>query len=147
VKVSKKYSLFAGAAVGVGAVLAFALPAGASVSVQSQSPASGTVKLGNNARLDANGAVVFPSVRITCQPGSFTTLTVAVTENVKGDIARGVRSQSIDCTGGVQKFDLAVTPTTKAFVKGVAFGQAELDVCTSDCRSYFDEHNVNIVKN
>ena len=40
-----KFPLIAAGAMGVGAVLAFALPAGASVSVQSQSPPTGTVKL------------------------------------------------------------------------------------------------------
>src|SRR5439155_22697507 len=98
-----RFPLIAGAAIAAGAMLAFALPAGASVSVQSQSPPVAAVSLGKKATLDANGAVIFPTVRITCQPGSVASLSVTVTENVGGHIAKGSITQQIgSCTGSTQ---------------------------------------------
>ena len=97
--------------------------------------------------LDANGAVVFAPVKVLCQPGSYTYLSVSVTENVGGDIASGTRSVKIDpCSGRQQSVRLAVTPTQKPFRKGVAFGQATLDSCDrTGCHTLFDEHNIQIV--
>ena len=144
-----RFPLIAGAAIAAGAMLAFALPAGASVSVQSQSPPVAAVSLGKKATLDANGAVIFPTVRITCQPGSVASLSVTVTENVGGHIAKGSITQQIgSCTGSTQKFRLAVTPEQRAFRKGVAFGQAQFQVCQVmvACSTAVDEHNIEIVK-
>jgi len=142
-----RFPLITAGAIGVGAVLAFALPAGAAVTVQSQSPPTSAVTLGRTATLDANGAVVFAPVKVLCQPGSYTYLSVSVTENVGGDIASGTRSVKIDpCSGRQQSVRLAVTPTQKPFRKGVAFGQATLDSCDrTGCHTLFDEHNIQIV--
>jgi hypothetical protein len=132
---------------GVGAVLAFGMPAGAAVSVQSQSPPIGTVKLGQTAKLDANGAVVFAPVKVTCRPGSFAHLTVTVAENVGGDIAGGTAYTDIEpCTGTQQKLQIAVIPTQKAFRTGVAFGQATLQTCTTTCLTSVDQHTITITK-
>lgn len=134
-------------AIAAGAALAFALPAGMAVAVQSESPPVSQVQLGQRAILDANGAVVFAPVKVVCQPGAFAYLTVTVTENVGGDIASGSTSMDIEeCTGSVQSLEVAVTPTQKAFRVGVAFGQAKLQVCSDRCRTVVDQHNIQIVR-
>jgi hypothetical protein len=134
------------AAIGVGAALASAVPAGAAVSVQSQSPPVQAVSLGAKATLDANGAVVFAPVKLACQPGSYAYLTVSVTENVGNAIASGQAQTPIEsCTGTQQSLQVAVTPTQKPFRKGVAFGSASLQVCASSCRTVVDQHNIQIV--
>jgi len=139
--------IIAALAIAVGAVLAMAMPAGASVSLQSQSPPVAAVKLGPNAKLDAKGAVVFPTVKVTCVPGEFAQLTVQVTEAVGKNIASGATSQEVSpCTGAVQKFTVAVTPINHPFKKGVAFGQAWLDVCNGfSCHTFRDFRNIQIV--
>jgi hypothetical protein len=140
-----RYPLVAAATIGIGAAIAFALPAGANVSVQSESPSVHTVTLGRSAKLDANGAVVFAPVKIACTPGSYTSLTVSVTENVGGKIASGVTGQQIRaCTGKDQTLRIAVTPTNFPFRRGVAFGQARLTVCDYSCTDVADEHNIQI---
>jgi hypothetical protein len=145
--VKAKFPLIAAGAIGVGAALAFGLPAGAAVSVQSQSPPTSTVKLGKTARLDANGAVVFAPVKVTCRPGSFTQLSVTVAENVGGNIASGTTFTEISpCTGTQQKLQIAVIPTQKAFRAGTAFGQATLQSCTDICRTTVDQHTITITK-
>jgi len=138
--------LVGAAVIGVGAVLAFAVPAGAAVSAQS--PPSASVRLGAKATLDANGAVVFAPVTIACRTGSSAFLTVRVTENVGGQIASGETSVfGAECTGGKVKLTAAVTPTQRAFRKGVAFGQAYLSVCDPfSCQLLVDQHNVDIVR-
>jgi hypothetical protein len=143
------FPLIAAGAMGVGAVLAFALPAGASVSVQSQSPPTGTVKLGQRATLEANGAVVFAPVKVVCRPGSYTAITVLVAENVGGNIASGTTYTQVDpCTGQPQSLQIAVVPTQKAFKPGLAWGQATLQTCddSGTCKSAVDQHEITIVK-
>lgn len=136
-------------AIAVGAVLAFALPAGASVSVQSESPSVAALKLGNKARLDANGAVVFTPVKVACTPGAeYAMVSVEVTQAVGNGIAKGDRSVQIqECTGYEQRVELAVTPDQRPFRKGVAFGSASLQICDhKGCRVVFDERTIEIVK-
>ncbi|GIH17965.1 hypothetical protein [Rugosimonospora africana] len=142
----RRTQLLAAGAIGVGAVIAFALPAGAAV--VNQSPPAPVLKLGKTATLEANGAVVFAPVTITCPAGTSQYLTVAVTENVAGGfIASGAASLDVDCTGQSQTVRLAVTPTQRAFTKGVAFGQASIDVCGPySCKPLRDQHEIQIVK-
>jgi hypothetical protein len=143
----RRFPLVATAAVGVGAALAFAVPAGAAVSVQSQSPPLSAVSLGSKARLDANGAVVFAPIKLACTPGAYTYLTVSVTQAIGNAIASGQTYTAVDeCTGTQQKLSVAVTPTQRPFRKGVAFGQATLRVCTDRCKTVVDQHNIQIVK-
>ncbi len=145
--VRNRFSLAAAAAVGAGAVLAFALPAGAAVSLQSQSPPVDALKLGARATLDANGAVVFPSVQVLCQSGRTAFLTVRVTENVGNAIASGSGGAEVACNGQQQTLRIAVTPTQKPFKTGIAFGQAFMTTCTSfTCHELNDQHNIRIVK-
>ncbi|MFK3980782.1 hypothetical protein ACI2K4_10455 [Micromonospora sp. NPDC050397] len=136
-------------AIAVGAVLAFALPAGASVSVQSESPSIAALKLASKARLDANGAVVFPQVKFACTPGArYAVVTVEVTQAVGNGIAKGERSVEVQpCNGEQQRVDMAITPDERPFRKGVAFGSASLAFCDhTGCRTVHDEHNIDIVK-
>jgi hypothetical protein len=138
--------LILAAAVAVGAALAFASSAGAAVSLQSESPPTAEVTLGTTAVLDARGAVVFAPVEVVCRPGSYASLTVAVTERVGRDIASGVTyTDFAECTGSVQALEIAVSPTQRAFRKGVAFGQARLQVCDYECHTAVDQHNIQIV--
>ena len=133
-------------AIAAGAVLAFALPVDAAVSLQSESPPTAEVTLGDTAVLDAKGAVVFAPVNVVCQPGSYASLNVSVTQNVGSGIASGTTYTQIQqCTGSVQSFEIAVVPTQKAFRRGVAFGQASLYVCLYTCHTALDEHNIEIV--
>jgi hypothetical protein len=137
-------------AVGVGAALAFALPAGAAVSLQSQSPpVPSSVSLGKRATLDANGAVVFPSVKFVCATGQTANLSVIVTENVGGGrIAKGGGFRSnVACTGSAQTLRIAVTPDNWAFRRGVAFGQLFASICSQfQCEDQQqDEHVIRIV--
>ena len=143
-----RFAAVAAATVGLGAALAFALPAGAAVSLQSQSPPVGAVQLAKKATLDANGAVVFAPVKVTCPPNTSAFLRVKVTENVGDAIASGETDESIDlCTGTVQQESVAVTPVQKPFKKGVAFGQAWLEACNQfTCKTSHDFHNIEIVK-
>jgi hypothetical protein len=61
-------------------------------------------------------------------------------------IASGTGGTSVDCTGRPQSISQAVTPTQRAFARGVAFGQAHLDVCGNSCESVLDQHVIQIVK-
>jgi len=147
--VTIRYPLVAAAAIGVGTAFAFALPAGANVGVQSESPSVAAVELGKLATLDANNAVVFMPVKLSCTPGSYTGLGVRVTQNVDGKIASGQAYKEVTpCTGREQSLRVAVPATQVPFGKGVAFGQVQLQVCMGDanCRTVEDEHNVQIVE-
>ncbi|GAA5180550.1 hypothetical protein GCM10023322_13100 [Rugosimonospora acidiphila] len=139
--------LLASGAVALGATVAFALPAGAAV--VDQSPPAPVLKLGATANLQANGAVVFVPVKVTCQPGASAYLSVTVTENVGGGfIASGSGStDSLTCTGHSQTVNEAVVPTQRAFAKGVAFAQTQMSVCGSvDCARASDQRVIQIVK-
>lgn len=144
---SKRYPLVAACAVGVGALLAFAVPAGAAVSVQSQSPVGQALELGSTAKIDANGAVVFPSVAFICRPGMSAYLSITVTEAVDGAIASGntYRAVSDLCTGAAHQIKVPVTPTQRPFQPGVAFAQASLELYGSGTSTVLrDEHNIQI---
>jgi len=143
--VKTNYPLVAAATIGIGAAIAFALPAGANVAVQSQSPSIHTVTLGRTAKLDANGAVVFAPVKLACTPGSTAYVSVKVTQNAGGRIASGQSYAQIKpCAGKEQTLRISVTPTNVPFRRGVAFGQASLDVCDPSCTTVSDEHNIQI---
>jgi hypothetical protein len=133
-------------AVAIGAILAFAMPAGAALSLQSQSPPRGQVQLGRTASLQANGAAVFTAVNVVCAPGQYASLTVTVTEAVGNTIASGQTVRDIEsCTGRPQKLSVAVTATQRPFAKGIAFGQAALFSCSGGCGTVRDERTIRIV--
>jgi hypothetical protein len=143
----KKFALVVTGAISVGAALAFAMPASAGVNLQSESPGVGAVDLGKRARLDANGAVVFAPVTVACMPNAYAYLTVKVTQANGDSIASGQKTREVKpCNGKKQKVELSVTPTQRPFRTGVAWGEAELSVCTNYCRSLSDEHLITIVR-
>jgi hypothetical protein len=147
-KLTRRHTqLLAASAIGLGAVVAFALPAGAAVI--SKSPPAPVLKLGTTATLEANGAVVFAPVKFTCPVGSTGYESVTVTEAVEGGlIASGSGgTDPIPCTGRQQNINQSVTPTQRAFIKGAAFGQAYLNVCgPQGCQVVRDERVIQIVK-
>jgi hypothetical protein len=89
---------------------------------------------------------VFVPVTVVCEPGAFVFLSVTITQRVGSDIASGSAATQLTCTGSVQTFELAVTPTENAFKKGVAFGDASLVVCTFTCHTAEDQHTIEIVR-
>ncbi|HLL67862.1 MAG TPA: hypothetical protein VK453_19420 [Micromonosporaceae bacterium] len=142
-----KMSMLAGAAIAMGGVAAFALPAGAAVSLQSESPPVSAVELGGQARIDANGAVVFAPITVVCRPGTYVSLTVSVTQAAGNAIASGTTYREVTgCTGAPQGLSISVTPTQRPFQRGIAFGRAELNVCTNSggCTTVADEHNIRL---
>ncbi len=147
-KIRSRAPFVAAAAVGIGAALALTLPAGAAVQLQSESPSVAAVTLGATATLDADGAVVFAPVRVTCTPGSYAYLTVQVAQNVGNAIASGETNETVEpCTGRPQSIEVAVIPTQKPFKAGVAYGSASLQVCASGpCKRVRDRHNIRIVR-
>jgi hypothetical protein len=138
------------AAVVVGAVLAVAVPAGAAVQVQSESPSGAVVNLRNTATLGARGAVITVPVVSICPAGVTATVGAEVTQRVGNGIAAGSAYESITCTGERQTTRLKVTASAsgKPFKAGVAFGEAYLNFF--DPRFGFvevdDAHNITIVK-
>jgi len=142
--------LAAAIAIGGGAALALMLPAGAAVSLASQSPPVQVLTLGDTASLDAKGAVVFASVTVVCPPGSQSFLNLSITEKIGNSIASGttnLQGPAAACDGTPQQLTVAVIPTQQPFKKGVAFAQANLDVCGfSSCQEASVQKNIQIVK-
>jgi hypothetical protein len=135
----------AGLGIAGAAVAAFALPAGAAVSVQSSSPPVISVKLGK-ATIAANGAVIFSSSKVTCPRGATATLEVSVTEAVGNNIASGYATTPVTCTGTVQNATIAVSPTNHPFRKGSAWGDAFIGYCNQiRCLSAEDQRVIQIV--
>jgi hypothetical protein len=135
------------AAVVIGAGVAYALPAGADVSILSPSVAA--VQVGSPATVDAKGAVLAVSVTTVCARGaSFTNLSVDIVETVGGGIAHGSASlDGIACTGGFNTVDLFVFAQGKPFHRGTGFAKADFVVCDfSGCRSATDQREIRIVR-
>jgi hypothetical protein len=144
---NRKFALMVTGAISVGTALAMAVPANAGVNLQSESPGVAAVKLAKKARLDANGAVVFAPVTLTCTPGSYTYLTVRVTQAIGDSLASGQKSREIrPCTGNPQKIELSVSPTQRPFRTGTAWGEAEMSVCSAKCTTVYDEHLITITR-
>lgn len=137
---------FAGAGVAAAAVLAFAMPAGASVSVQSSSPSIASLKLGAKATIQANGAVVFAPTKLKCPTGYSGYLDVHITEAVGNTIASGEQSIDVPCTGSTQSITVYVSPTQHPYKKGIAWGTAHLSVYGPNGQlSVDDAHTIQLV--
>jgi hypothetical protein len=137
----------AGAGIAAASVAAFALPAGAAVSVQSSSPAVISLKLGNQATIEANGAVVLAPTKVKCPVGYTGYLDVAITEAVGNNIAAGRYEVEVQCTGKQQSITVAVTPAEHPFKKGVAWGSAELTAYgPASAQTVVDQHTIQLVK-
>ena len=135
------------ASVVIGAAMAYALPAGADVSILSPSVAA--VQVGSPATIDAKGAVVAVSVTTVCAPGaSFTNLSLDIVETVGGGIAHGSASvDGVACTGGFNTVNVFVSAQDKPFHRGTAFASADFFVCDfNGCRSATDEREIRVVR-
>jgi hypothetical protein len=133
-------------AVIAGAALAFALPAGADVSILS--PPVAAVQVGSPATLVARGAAVSVPVTVVCAPGGTGFLFIQVAERVGGSTARGGESTTTPpCTGAFQTINVVVTSQGEPFRKGVAFASADFTVCDfSGCLSATDQREIQIVR-
>jgi hypothetical protein len=107
------------------ALLATALPAAADVQPQ----VAAAVDVQSPAHLEARGAAVTVPVVVTCAEGAGGSLTVQVTQNVRGEIAAGDKYVPVPtCTGTPQRFSVTLTSRTKAFRHGAAYATAALYV-------------------
>lgn len=138
-----------GLVVAGGAAAALALgPAGLAVG-QSSPPTSQSVQVqvatSSPATLVANGAEVDVSVTASCsgQTVDSAFVQVSLTESVDGDLANGVGSTTINCTGASQTADVVVvaftsnpvgTPSTvplQQFTKGPVIADTLIQACTA----------------
>jgi hypothetical protein len=133
---------------GLAAAGAFALPAGADVSVMS--PPVAAIQIGSPAVLGVRGAIVTVPVTVVCVRGStFNFISVEVVQTVGGgNIARGGGSAAVStCTGGFQNVDVVVTASTMAFRARVAFASATFNSCDAvSCRSASDQREIRVVR-
>ncbi|WP_432972504.1 hypothetical protein [Dactylosporangium sp. CA-233914] len=125
----KKSHLGTGA-LALGAVLAFAVPAGAAVNLQSESSGGSAVKIVKTAKLKANGAATIVTVNVTCPAGAHYQLQVDVTQTVSPtSTTHGsgyLNNQA--CTGATEKVKVPVTSQGAPFKSGVAYAVGHLDV-------------------
>jgi hypothetical protein len=125
----KKAHLGAGA-LAVGAVLAFAVPAGAAVNLQSESNGTSAIKIVKQAKIKAKGAATIVTVNITCPAGSTYQLSVDVTQTVSPTTTThgsGYVNNQV-CTGGTEKVKVPVTSSGAPFKEGVAYAVGRADV-------------------
>ena len=125
----KKSHLGAGA-LALGTVLAFAVPAGAAVNLQSESSGGAAISIAKKAKLQARGAATIVTVTVTCPAGAWYQVGVTVSQTVSPtSVTSGSRYISNQrCTGTTEKVKVAVTPTPGPFQPGVAYATGELDV-------------------
>lgn len=134
------------AAVAVGAVAAFALPAGADVGILS--PPIATVQIGSPATLGSRGVIVTVPITVLCAAGGNGSLEVEVSEAVGGNIARGFSFVNTGpCTGNFQTVNVVVIATLHPFRKGTAFATAAFTVCDfSGCLFSNHQRQIRIVR-
>jgi len=116
--------------------------------VGDSSPPVAAIRLSSPARIADRGAVAFVPVLIACPAGDQPGIQVQLTERSGHAIAQGFGSGfNVVCTGGIQRVVIAVTPTNKPFVAGVAFGQAQMFDCSPfvGCATGNDQRNVKLV--
>jgi hypothetical protein len=128
VKLRKSY--VGAGALAIGAVLAFALPAGAAVNLQSESGGGSAIKIVKNAQLKAKGAATIVTVSVACPTGSSFDLDVSVTQAVSGNKTTSGSGNAYNqaCTGGFTKVKVAVPASPAPFKKGVAYAIGEAHV-------------------
>ncbi|MER7274437.1 hypothetical protein ABT369_08280 [Dactylosporangium sp. NPDC000244] len=128
----KKSHLGAGA-LALGAVLAFAVPAGAAVNLQSESSGTAAIKIVKQANLKANGAATIVTVNVTCPIGNWFQLSVNVTQTVTPTTTTNGSGYVNDqpCTGGTQKVKVPVTSNGAPFTSGVAYAIGRASVSGS----------------
>lgn len=116
------------------ALVATALPAAANAQVEA------AVVIQSQARLEARGAAVTVPMSVLCERGATGSLSVQVTQNVRGELAIGEKYLPISkCTGRYERLNVTVVSRTRAFRPGVAFSSASLSVYTPDATNVVDE--------
>ncbi len=132
-------------AVAGGALVAAVLPSNADVSTQS--PPVAAVRVESPATLVARGAAIAAEVTVVCQPGALGNLSLEVTENAGGKIAKGYGSTTVTCTGAFQPITINVTAQpTVPFKAGTAFGVANLFLSSQGSGQAKDEREFKIVR-
>ncbi|GIF69201.1 hypothetical protein Ais01nite_72360 [Asanoa ishikariensis] len=113
----------------MGAALAVAVPAGAAVQVQSESPPRGVAKIVKTAKLKANGAAGVVTFQVNCVPRKTFDSSVIVSQRVGGKVTRGETYVfNTRCEAdGTNKLKAAVVPGPKPFKPGVAFATVRVD--------------------
>ena len=118
-------------ALALGAVLAFAVPAGAAVNLQSESGGTPVIKIVKQAKLKAGGAATVVTVNLTCPAGAEYNLYVTVTQAIGGKTTNGAGStERQTCTGTTQKAKVPVTVSGGGapFKKGDAYAVGTADI-------------------
>ncbi|MFF5172870.1 hypothetical protein ACFY3U_09580 [Micromonospora sp. NPDC000089] len=144
-----RLALLAAGALALGATLTAALPASASTPVRQAAAATDgapltSIAIAATGKIDANGAVVFVPVTLTCSQPTQVDLTVKVAEAVGEDISTGTTTRKVTCEAGTQKIRISVTPTERRFVPGVAFGTVTGNSCDALCNSLTSERNITL---
>jgi hypothetical protein len=93
------------------------------------SPPSSPVILGSTAQIVAKGAGANPFAYVACDPSSFASLTITLTEKSGNGIASGTGNTQVTCNGQIETITVPVAATGKPFGKGTALGQASLFAC------------------
>jgi hypothetical protein len=130
---------------GGGAAAALLGPAGPAVGQASQ-PVQAQIQVNSPGTLVAKGAGVNVSVTTNCSGPSGTTagISLNLTERVGSEVAVGVGSTTVGCTGTNQTSLVLVTQTFggfpsvtagKAFKRGTAIAQASISACSADFSS------------
>ncbi|GAA2641241.1 hypothetical protein GCM10010399_88810 [Dactylosporangium fulvum] len=117
-------------ALALGAVLAFAVPAGAAVNLQSESGGTPTIKIAKTARLKANGAATVATVNVTCPVGNWYSTYVEVVQTVNPTSTTRGNGSIINqrCSGFTEKVKVPVTASGAPFQVGVAYAVGQLEV-------------------
>ncbi|GIF46039.1 hypothetical protein DFJ67_5470 [Asanoa ferruginea] len=125
----KRARLLVAGAIAVGGALAIAVPAGAAVQLQSESPARGIAKINKTAQIKANGAAGVVTIQVNCVPQRSFDSQVTVSQRVGGQVTSGVTYlYNIRCEAdGTNKVKASVVPGPKPFKPGVAFATARVD--------------------
>lgn len=141
----RKKLVAAAVAVGTGGGLAATLPASPAVAYFSP-PLFLDVVVQSPAHLVARGAGVDVPVEVTCNPGVLASISLRVTQNVKGRVATGYGYATVGCTGAHQRVLMtAVADGTRAFTTGRALGAATIYGCVPEvCGSEQDERTIRL---
>jgi hypothetical protein len=102
---------------------------------QSSQPMQEQIQVNSPGTLVAKGAGVDVSVTASCSGLNVEsgTVSIGLTEAVKKGVANGFGGATIDCTGTTQTVEvLVLAESGKAFKKGTAIANANINACTVD---------------
>jgi hypothetical protein len=137
--------LTAGLALLVGGGLALAIPGLAAVG-QSSPPGSLDI-LVSPAQIVNKGAAALVSFEVVCQPTDYSaSVSVSLSQKSGNGIAAGTTPfEEVPCTGLPEAFTVPITPTTKPFMRGTAFGQLWFQDCgNSGCLTFMDARSITL---